>query len=598
LDNRRDSEFIFKIVDRRSDPREIPLIKDTLLKWSRTRAYGLLYADEAVEAYARGDYGHLDSILQEANRIADVGTDGFWFFENMELLFQPDVIKHRTTGFPRLDRLLNNGGPSAKEVVCWLAATNVGKCHSAQTLIIEERLSRIYELGLENGSIIKLRGSREVQTARGTVKVCDLADSDDLIEIPVGDDAWNLEIDETPPNVLTSYLDTHCRKLFKSITPTNRFAEIPFAEVIKDPSGKRVYTPSGFQPVLACEHIKRGPTIKVKIEDGELICDPMHRFIVQTPFSVKCDETINQPEVVGRNELRAEITLAPTTERFAKDLLSSDRLIGYGGQPLSFSVEPGPVTDLYDIQLPAPHSWYTSGVVSHNSILLCNNAISSLKGEGPDGTMGQDVLLITFELDAIKTALRCLAAASGIPINHIQEKHDYIRRTVRQMQRHYKKRFLIHEMPPDECSVNHVYALLDSLKRLQGWQPDVVILDYMDLMVSRNPAYNKDDYTRQKHVANEIRGLAKNENVLVFTATQTNRGGASEEGVADLTKAAESFGKQFSLDYVISLNQNRSDRQQTPPRLRLFVAKNRNGPKHETITCEINYDTMLVKELL
>lgn len=386
----------------------------------------------------------------------------------------------------------------------------------------------------------------------------------------------------------------------KTITPTNKYAEIEFREVIDDPIGKRVLTPSGFQPVLACEKIKRGPTIKISIEDGhELVCDPCHRLMVESPFSVVCDESTNTPEVLARNELRAIISLEPVrTERFAKDLLPTDRLVGYGGKLLSFTVESGPVEDLYDIQLPDPHWWYTSGVVSHNSVLLCNNAITSLKGEGTDGRPGQDVLLITFELDAIKTAMRCVASAFGVPVSQVSEKQSYIRRMMQQMKKSYNRRFLIHEMPPDECSVNHIYALLDSLKRIQGWKPDVVIIDYMDLMVSRNPAYNKDDYTRQKHVANEVRGFAKNENVLVFTATQTNRGGSNGEELVDLTKAAESFGKQFSLDYIVSLNQTRSERQMAPPQIRFFVAKNRNGPKHQTITCEINYDIMLVKELL
>jgi replicative DNA helicase len=232
------------------------------------------------------------------------------------------------------------------------------------------------------------------------------------------------------------------------------------------------------------------------------------------------------------------------------------------------------------------------------SIMLCNNAISSFRGECSDGSKGQDVLLVTFELDAIKTAMRCLAAASGIPIADIPNRQNYIERVIGQMRRTYKKRFLIHEMSPDECSVSHISALIDDKKRTEGWKPDVVILDYMDLMVSRNPAYNKDDYTRQKHVANEIRGLAKNEDVLVFTATQTNRSGAKDGEVIDLTKAAESYGKQFSLDYIIGLQQSQEERRMSPPRISMFIAKNRNGPKHETISCEINYDTMIVKELL
>lgn len=351
-------EEILRIVDRKSDYREVPIIKDTLLKWAQDRAFGQIYSEEAQEAYARGDYDFLEKIITDANRIADIGNKGFWFFENYQLLFEPDIIDHRTTGFPKLDRMLNNGGPSPKEVLCWLAPTNVGK-----------------------------------------------------------------------------------------------------------------------------------------------------------------------------------------------------------------------------------------------SIVLCNNAISALKGNGPGGVPGQDVLLITFELDTIKTAMRCLGVmAQDIPINNIVDRKEYVTRVVTQVERTYKKRFLIVEWPPDECSVSHIYALLDNLRRTDGWHPDVVILDYLDLMTSRNDAYNKDDYTRQKHVANEVRGLAKNENVLVFTATQTNRSAAGGEELADLNKAAESFAKQFSLDYVVSLNQSRSERRATPPRMRMYIAKNRNGPKNETVDCTITYETMVVRE--
>ncbi|MDB4490169.1 hypothetical protein N9045_01495 [bacterium] len=352
-------EEVLGLVQRKSNPREIPLVKDTLLKWAKDRQFGLLYSEEALEAYRMGNYQYLEELVMQANRIADVSDSGFWFFENLELLFQENAIDHRTTGFPKLDKFLNNGGPSKKEVLCWLAGTNVGK-----------------------------------------------------------------------------------------------------------------------------------------------------------------------------------------------------------------------------------------------SIMLCNNAIASLRGEH-NGEVGQDVLLITFELDTIKTALRCLGTATGIPLSSVIEKQEYIRRTVRQMERTYKKKFAIYEWAPDECSVSNIYALLDNLKRTKGWKPDVVILDYMDLMISRVPEMNKKDYDRQKHVANEVRGLAKNENVLVFTATQTNRGGAMGDGMADLDQVAESFAKQFSLDYVVSLNQNDTDRKALPhPRINFFIAKNRNGPKHKRIECEIEYDKMQVRELL
>ena len=193
--------------------------------------------------------------------------------------------------------------------------------------------------------------------------------------------------------------------------------------------------------------------------------------------------------------------------------------------------------------------------------------------------------------------MRCLSTTTGIAQDQVPNNQDYIRRVINTMKDTYKRRLLIYEFPPDECSVDHIYALIDNLKRKEGWKPDVVIIDYLDLMVSRNAPYNSDDYTRQKHVATELRGLAKNENVLVFTATQTNRSGGEGGQPIDLSKTAESYGKQFALDYVISLNQSLEDKLERPPRIRFYVAKNRNGPKNEMITCEINYDTMVVKEM-
>jgi hypothetical protein len=184
-------EIILPIIEKPSNPRDIPIIKDSLLKWAKLRAFGLLYSEEAIEAYNSENYEYIEKIVNEANRIADVGDKGFWFLDNFEILFQSEAVEHRTTGFPRLDRCLNNGGPSPKEVVCWLAPTNVGKCHTLETKIILEDYSMIYELELDNGTIIEIAGGRKIKTRRGEVRVFDLTEDDDIIEIP-SSDTWDL----------------------------------------------------------------------------------------------------------------------------------------------------------------------------------------------------------------------------------------------------------------------------------------------------------------------------------------------------------------------------------------------------------------------
>lgn len=191
-------EEVLALVDRKANFREVPIVKDLLLKWARDRAYGQIYSEEALAAYERGDYAYIEKLMQEANRIEDVGQKGFWFFENYHLLFEPDIIDHRTTGFPSLDKMLNNGGPSPKEVLCWLAPTNLGKCHTLDSKIIEQNLSRIYEIELEDGQIYKFAGYQRLPIyGKGLVRVCDLQPEDSIIGFPeLADDTADITICE------------------------------------------------------------------------------------------------------------------------------------------------------------------------------------------------------------------------------------------------------------------------------------------------------------------------------------------------------------------------------------------------------------------
>lgn len=187
-------EDIIKIAQRQSDPREIPELKERLMEWARSKAYGLLYDPDVIQRYKDGDYEYVEEIFNQARNIQDVGTGTLWFFDEVESLFTINSQDHFTTGFKQLDHYLNDGGPCRKESFIYMAPTGVGKCHTLESKIIEERLSRIFEIELENGKICKLAGFREVQTTRGKVKVCDLASGDDITEIPNCEDVGDLQL--------------------------------------------------------------------------------------------------------------------------------------------------------------------------------------------------------------------------------------------------------------------------------------------------------------------------------------------------------------------------------------------------------------------
>ena len=367
----------------------------------------------------------------------------------------------------------------------------------------------------------------------------------------------------------------------KKITPTNEYKHIEFGALKDDHLGRYIYTPMGFQPVLAFEFIKTGRSLLLCLSNGEeLICDPGH--IVQTSSGPK----------------------------FAKEINNTDTLVGYNGSVVDVLVSKGPEIDLYDIEIPSPHWYYTAGVLSHNSLMLANNAIHAVLA-------GHDVLFVTFELSTLKTALRIAASITGVDMNkfyssNVEEmaeatlaelrfSQDKVRTQLKSRSKFGKNgkrgELVIYELPPDECSVDDVYGIVDRNRRLRGWQPKVIVLDYLELMMSRHGYSNKEgDYTRQKSVATEVRGLAKNENVLVYTANQTNRSAIKDNGQPiDVDKSAESFGKNMPVDYVISMNQTEAE--YTSGAIRLWVAKNRNGPKFTAVHTRVNYQNMRILEV-
>jgi len=194
LDTNDPYQEILDLIEKKGDPRDLVRIRDQIKDWVQHQTLGLLYSEEALDAHARGDYEYLEKIFNDANRVALSADTGFWFFDQYEEILADNAIEHIDTGFDRLNGLLNEGGPSPKEVVVWLAPTGVGKCHSLQSKIIERDLSRIFELELDDGKIIKVAGFREIQTSRGTIRVCDLIEEDNITCLPDIEDTGDIQV--------------------------------------------------------------------------------------------------------------------------------------------------------------------------------------------------------------------------------------------------------------------------------------------------------------------------------------------------------------------------------------------------------------------
>jgi hypothetical protein len=115
-------------------------------------------------------------------------------------------------------------------------------------------------------------------------------------------------------------------------------------------------------------------------------------------------------------------------------------------------------------------------------------------------------------------------------------------------------RLIIKEYPTASAHTGHFKALLNELKLKRQFKPDMIIVDYLNICSSSRfkAGSNINSYTLVKSIAEELRGLAVEENVPILSATQTTRGGYGNTDV-ELTDTSESFGLPATVDFMFAL---------------------------------------------
>lgn len=211
------------------------------------------------------------------------------------------------------------------------------------------------------------------------------------------------------------------------------------------------------------------------------------------------------------------------------------------------------------------------------SIFLLNTAIKGLED-------GESVLYYTLEVAQMICENRFDACLTGVPIVDLYKHADVIRsRWGRVETRRLGEVFLV-DLPPRYLTPNMIRRDLTRM-RDNGIIVDRVVVDYADIMASDR---NIDD-RRLEHgdVYEQLRGVAKEFNVSMWTASQANRDSLRKADV-DIDSLAEDFSKAMTADYVIGLSQTKSEEAERPGgrgtgTMRLFFGKNRNGPKGITV---------------
>jgi replicative DNA helicase len=119
-------------------------------------------------------------------------------------------------------------------------------------------------------------------------------------------------------------------------------------------------------------------------------------------------------------------------------------------------------------------------------------------------------------------------------------------------------KLIVKEYPTGAANSTHFRALLNELKIKKNFKPDLICIDYLNICSSsrvKGMGGSVNSYTYVKAIAEELRGLAVENNLPILTATQVTRGGFNSSDVG-LEDTSESFGLPATADLMFALISN------------------------------------------
>jgi replicative DNA helicase len=198
---------------------------------------------------------------------------------------------------------------------------------------------------------------------------------------------------------------------------------------------------------------------------------------------------------------------------------------------------------------------------------------------------GKNVLHYTFELDENYTSKRydiCLMKMDG---KTIEENINDLEVETKKL----KGKLFIKHFPARSVTLTGLKANIERNKLL-GVKPDLIILDYADLI-------NAGGYSGEKRTALEdlyvdIRSMASELKIPIWTASQSNREGYKGDVVKG-DNISESFGKLFTADFVMSFSRSEKDKEEGLGKM--HIIKTRFGSDGNTFSTSVDLSRGLIE---
>jgi replicative DNA helicase len=192
--------------------------------------------------------------------------------------------------------------------------------------------------------------------------------------------------------------------------------------------------------------------------------------------------------------------------------------------------------------------------------------------------LGYNVLHYSLELGEGYVGKRYDAVFSGIPVDQLNEHRAAVEEIVKQV----KGKIVIKEYPPKRVSLETIEAHIQQLENQNEFKPDLIIIDYLDLLKGKARKERKDEID---DVYTDAKGLAKVLNKPIISPSQANRT-ASKSSIIEGDNAAGSYDKIMIGDIIISVARRKKDKVRGTGKW--HIMKNRYGADGLTFNSTID----------
>jgi KaiC/GvpD/RAD55 family RecA-like ATPase len=229
---------------------------------------------------------------------------------------------------------------------------------------------------------------------------------------------------------------------------------------------------------------------------------------------------------------------------------------------------------------------FAGGSGSGKSLVMMNIALSWLQA-------GLSGVYVSLELSEELCALRTDAMLTDMSTKDIRKDIDTTELKVKLVSKkagQYRIKGL-----PAQSNVNDIRSYLKEVQLQTGIKVDFVMVDYLDLVMPVSVKVNPNDqFIKDKYVAEELRNLSKELNVLLVTASQLNRS-AVEEIEFDHSHIAGGISKINTADNVFGIFTSRAMKERGRYQLQCMKSRSSTGVGHK-VDLEYNIETMRITD--